>query len=202
MYGLPQNHPLSVAAEMLLAEHFRATDVAAGMEDPLLLQLQRAKASSTAGTPGGGTATGSPLNVGALVLWDEITATVDAHWPGRYQTSTAYREANLRQRLELWVTLVPEEDRHHLLEMCQYWVYRIRELLEPSKHVVLRGQSCPDCKCVRFPHSDEDGGTVLSPPLVAHLSESPLRIECRACEAQWSGEMEISLYFATPLPQA
>lgn len=196
MYGLPPNHPLSAAAQVLLTEHFHVADIGAGMEDPLLNLLEETIASSTAGAPGGGTGTGSPVNVEALTLWDEIAAVVNRHWP--YRGMLDFKESPLQERLTIWVTSVAPEDQDHLLEMCNYWIYRIRELLVPSRHVVLRGQSCPECKCVRYPSADPDGGTVLNPPLVAHLSEPRLRIECRSCEAQWTGELEIGLYFSVP----
>lgn len=196
MYGLHNDHPLSQAAQVLLTEHFHVADVGAGMEDPLLNLLEETIASSTAGAPGGGTGTGSPVNVAALTLWDEISDVVNQHWP--YRGMLEFKDEPLRLRLEMWVISVAADDQGHLLEMCNYWIYRIRELLAPSRHVVLRGQSCPECKCVRYPTTDPDEGVVLSPPLVAHLSEPTLRIECRACAAQWSGELEIGLYFSSP----
>lgn len=196
MYGLHDDHPLSQVGQELLAEHFHVTDVGAGMEPPLLSLLEQAISSSTAGAPGGGTGTGSPVNVEALTLWDEIASVVNRHWP--YRGMLEFKDEPLHLRLEMWIISVAEAEQHHLVEMCRYWVYRIRELLVPSRHVVLRGQTCPECKCVRYPTADLDGGTVLSPPLVAHLSEPQLRIECRACEAQWTGELEIGLYFSIP----
>lgn len=197
MYGLPNDHPLSLAAQELLTEHFHVSDVGAGLEDPLLQLLEEAVASSTAGAPGSGTGTGSPVNVAALGLRDEIADVVNRHWP--YRGMLDFKESPLDARLTMWVNSVAPDDQDHLLEMCNYWIYRIRELLVPSRHVVLRHESCPGCKCVYFPQQDEDGGTVRQHPLVAHLSETPLRIECRSCGAQWSGEMEIGLYFSRPL---
>lgn len=194
MYGRPTNDPLSQAAQVLLAEHFHTSPVGTGIEDPLLMLLERAVASSTSGAPGGGTGTGSPVNVEALALWDEISGVVNEHWP--YRGMLDFKDTPLSARLEMWVISVPDSYAVHLLEMCNYWVYRIRELLDPSRHVTLRGESCPECKCVRFPSPDPDGGVVLNPPLVAHLSEPVLRIECRACSAQWTGELEIGLYFS------
>lgn len=196
MYGLPAFHPLSVAAQTLLKDHFHSTDVGAGMEEPLLDMLEQAVASSTAGAPGGGSATGSPINLSALDLWDRIEAIVNSYWP--YRSMLDFKDTPLRSKLEMWVISVAEADRHHLLEMCEYWILCIRELLAPSKHVSLRGQSCPSCKCITYPSMDPDGGTVLNPPLVAHLSEPKLRIECLSCGEQWTGELEIGLYFSIP----
>lgn len=195
MYGLPSDHPLVKAGQVLLTEHFHTTDVGAGIEPALLDQLEQTIASSTSGAPGGGTGTGSPVNLAALDLWDRISAIVNAYWP--YRGMADFMDTPLQQRLEMWLISVAEADRLHLLEMCEYWIHCIRELLDPSKHVVLRGQSCPACKCVSYPTQDPDGGTVRNPPLVAHLNEPVLRVECRSCAEQWTGELEIGLYFST-----
>lgn len=202
MFGLPGNHPLSRAAEQLTREHTRSTDTGTGTEAPLLSLLERAIPSDTSGAYGGGsTRTGAPLDVAALALWDEISASVNANWPGRNRPEPRYRDAHLITRLSTWVSVAPVRDQGHLLEMCEYWISRIREHLEPSKRVTLRGQACPACKCVTYPSTDEDGGTVLSPSLLAHL-EPQLHIECRACGEHWAGELEINLEFSTSVPQA
>lgn len=196
MFGLPSNHPLSRAVEVLVCEHEHTTDHVTGVEDGLLVQLEQAVASSTAGAPGGGTGTGSPLNVAALTLLAEIADTINRQLPPG--VLTVYRDVSVCHRLR-WLTrsLAGYEDAQWLQELCESWAGRIRELLAPSRHVPLRGQSCPECKCRTYPHQDEDGGTILSPPLVAHLSEPRLRVECLACEYQWAGETTIELVFSS-----
>lgn len=196
MFGRANGDPLSKAAQVLLTPHFHVTEVGTGIEEPLLTLLEKTIASSTSGAPGGGTGTGSPVNLAALELWDRISSVVNTYWP--YRGMSDFKDTPLASRLELWVISVPDSSAIHLLEMCEYWIECIRELLTPSRHVVIRGESCPECKCVRYPAPDPDGGTVLNPPLIAHLSEPVLRIECRACNAQWTGELEIGLYFSTP----
>lgn len=198
MFGLPNRDPLSRAVEVLVCEHEHTTDRTTGVEDGLLVQLEQAVASSTAGAPGGGTGTGSPLNVAALVLLAEIADTINRELP--MEVLALYREVSICHRLR-WLTssIAGYDDGDWLLELCESWAGRIRELLAPSRHVPLRGQSCPECKCHLYPHLDEDGGTILSPPLLAHLSEPQLRVECLACGHEWTGDTTIGLVFSSDM---
>lgn len=194
MFGLPNDHPLSTAVAVLVQEHEHTTDVGTGLEQGLLLQLDQAIGSSTAGAPGGGQATGSPVNLSALTLRAEIADTINRQLPVERLLGTP--RASTAQRLRWLVPTIEPEYEGWLLDLCESWADRIRELLTPSRHVPLRGQSCPECKCLTYPTEDPDGGTVLSPPLVAHLSEPELRIECLACGHQWTGATTIELYFS------
>lgn len=187
MFGLPNSHPLSVATEQLTRGHKHTKDGHTGIEPPLLQMLEQAIASDSGrGTAAGVSRTGSPLNVGALHLWDSISTVVAEHWPGH--GVLAMHKTPLIDRLIAWVQEVAGTDSEpHLLEMCQWWAGQIRQQLEPVNPVPLRNTACLQCKAVTIPTQDEDGGTVLQPALLAHAHAAPVVVECIGCGTTWSG---------------
>lgn len=187
MFGLSNSHPLSLAAAELTRGHKRTKDGHTGIEPPLLQMLEEAIASDSGrGTAAGVSRTGSPLNVGALHLWDSISAVVAEHWPGH--GVLAQHKTPLIDRLTEWVQEVAGTDSElHLLEMCTWWAAQIRQQLEPVHPVPLRGTACLKCKAVTIPVQDEEGGTVLQPALLAHAHETPVMVECIGCGTAWTG---------------
>ena len=185
MYGLPDSHPLSHAVHELVSTHERTVGELTGQEPGLLQQLQRAIASDTAGADrASGRTTGSPLNVNALSLWDDIFRNVSEFWPGRGDIKQS--TTPLPQRLRLWTSVVAgTENEPHLLEMCLHWARQIRELLEPPKRIPLWGAKCPSCEFTKGFQRDQYGETVLAPALLIHASETPMRAECLVCESEW-----------------
>lgn len=187
MFGLSNSHPLSVAAEQLTRGHKHTKGGHTGVEPALLDMLEEAIASDSGrGTAAGVSRTGSPLNVGALHLWDSISTVVAEHWPGH--GVLARHGTPLVQRLTEWVQEVAGTDSEpHLLEMCLWWAAQIRQQLEPVHPVPLRNTACLQCKAVTIPTQDEDGGTVLQPALLAHAHAAPVMVECIGCGTTWSG---------------
>lgn len=190
MYGLPNSSALSFVVHELTATHERTVGELHGQEPALLLQLQRAIASDTSGAyGGGGDRTGAPIDPAALALRDEIASSINTHAPGKPH----YRLGNVDMvgRLQHWTKTVAGTDREDdLLEMCEYWRARIRDLLDPPKRVALRGVSCPSCGYDLCLQKNQYGETVLAATLLAHLSENPLRAECLACGKEWrDGEL-------------
>lgn len=187
MYGLPNSHPLSIAAAELTRGHKRTKDGHTGIEPALLLMLEQAIASDSGrGTAAGVSRTGSPLDVGALHLWDSISMVVAEHWPGH--GVLAKHKTHLIDRLIEWVQAVAGTDSEvHLLEMCRWWASQIRQHLEPVNPVPLRNTACIKCKAVTIPTLDEDGCTVLKPALLAHTRAAPMSVECIGCGTVWSG---------------
>lgn len=167
-----------------------------GEEPGLLHLLERAVASSSGrGSAAGAARTGSPVDLSAMALWQEIEDVVGEHWPGHGDLMLA--PMHLSNRLVLWATnLSGTENEAHLLEMVLYWRRRIYDLLEPPVRVPLRGVTCPHCLQSSYRHpapadGAEAGGYVHSPVLLVHLSETPPRAECLHCGSDWlGGELE------------
>lgn len=187
MFGLPTHHALSKAAAELTRGHKRTKDGHTGIEPPLLEMLEQAIASDSGrGTAAGVSRTGSPLDVGALHLWDSIYTVVAEHWPGHGDLALA--KTPLIDRVTAWVEDVagtPNEP--HLLEYLLYWAGCIRQHLEPVRPVPLRHTACLQCKAVTIPQQDEDGATCYAPALQAHTAASPLLVECLGCGTSWVG---------------
>lgn len=191
MYGLPNSSALSFVVHELTATHERTVGDLHGPEPALLLQLQHAVASNTAGAygTGGGERTGAPIDPTALALRDEIADSINTHAPGKPQAQLC--NVPMALRLQHWTRSVAgTEQEKDLLEMCEYWRSRIRDLLDPPKRVQLRGVSCPSCGYDVCLQKNQYGETMLAPTLLAHLSEHPLRAECLACGKEWrDGEL-------------
>lgn len=187
MYGLPDSNPLSAVVHELVSSHERTVGDLTGQEPALLLQLQRAIASDTSGAYGGGsTRTGAPIDPSALALWDEIRGCIGEFWPGRGDLRQA--TTPVPQRLRMWVSAVAGTPNEiHLLEMCEHWIHRIRDLLEPPKRVPLWGVNCPACGHNKVWAPNQYGESALAPAILVHASESPIRAECLACEEHWKG---------------
>ena len=186
LYGMPDNAELSKAVHLLIAPHGRTAGELAGVEPALLDLLEVAIKSDTSGASGAGGSTraGSPMDVNALHLWQTIYSCVGEFWPGKGQL--AHAGMHLKARLQWWTEQVAGTDNEvHLTEMCDHWAGQIRDLLEPPKRVPVRGGQCPRCKEHQVLGTDPDGQRVYQPCLLAHLSETPLRVECRACGGTW-----------------
>jgi hypothetical protein len=192
MYGMPDGNPLAEVVSQLCQTHSRRHitaegELVEGQEPALLVMLERAVASDTSGAYGGGaTRTGSPVDVKAMALLDTIKGTVARHWPGRGDATL--QDTPLRTRLEEWTRQVAfTNDEAHLLEMCLWWRSQIRDMFEPPKDAPLRGICCPACSASHVEELDEEGMTIFNVSLVAHLSEEPVRAECRGCGQEWRG---------------
>lgn len=188
MFGLPPGSSLAEVVHELTATHIRTVGELTGPEPALLQMLERAIASDTSGASGGGSSTrrGAPVDVIALTLWTEISQCVGEHWPHRGDLAMA--GTPLIERLVIWTSSLAGTDQEvHLLEMCRYWQRSIRDLLDPPKSIPLRGHQCPDCRKFWVASLDPDGGMVWQPAILVHLSEDPVRAECRSCDAVWRG---------------
>lgn len=187
MFGLPDGTSLSRVVFELCRVHDRTVDDTTGQEAPLLHMLERAVASDQGrGSVSGVSGVGGVLNLAALDLWRSICSTVGDHWPGRGDLQQA--STPLIKRLELWTaSLAGTDEEVYLLEFCHYWHSSIRDLLEPPKEVPLRGVTCPTCKQHRVLLENGDREYVYQPTLLAHLSETPVRVQCRSCAGTWFG---------------
>lgn len=190
MFGLPDGAGLSKVVYELCRVHERTVDDTTGQEAPLLYMLERAVASDQGrGSVSGVSGVGGVLNLAALDLWRSICAVVGEHWPGRGDLQQA--STPLIKRLELWTaSLAGTDDEVYLMDLCYSWHQSIRDLLEPPKEVPLRNVTCPTCKRNRVLVENADREYVYQPPLIAYLSETPVRVTCRdeACRATWFGE--------------
>ena len=187
MFGMPDHAPLSRVVFDLCRVHPRTVGEHHGLEAPLLYLLERAIASDQGrGSVSGVSGASGVLNLAALELWQAVSASIGENWPGRGDLAQA--KTPVISRLETWASsLAGSDEEVYLLEMCHYWRGQIRDLLEPPKEVPLRGISCPTCKQDRILMQDPDGGSVYQPPLLAYLSEDPIRVECRGCTGTWLG---------------
>ena len=191
MFGMPNNHPLSAAVEVLTRPHMHTLTggtMEQGVEEALLITLGKAVASTSGkGSASGGTRTGSPVDLGAMVLLDRIAAVVHANIPSAHDPIARCRP--VASRLMSWAEQAAgdptEEDI--LLNYCRGWIYDIRRYLEPPKEVPLRGVACSGCGVFEIWDRDEDGDAVALPALTAYASETPVRVGCAACGESWEG---------------
>lgn len=188
MFGLPNAAPLSKAVERLARPHWHLDGVRSGMEEALLVTLERAVASTGGkGSASGVSRTGSPVDLGALSLLDEIVAVLRDNVPGA--ETPRVRALPVARRLILWTeSAAGQEDAELvLLDYCHTWEAAIRRHLEPPKEIPLKGVTCPVCKSATVAVQDPDGDRVIRPILTAYASESPVRVGCCVCETQWEG---------------
>lgn len=198
MFGLPNDAPLSQVVYELTEAHTHTYGGLTGIEPGLLHLLRQAVATSSGrgSAPGGsGSKASAPVDAAALTLWESISGTVDAHWPGR--TQRYEQDPAVQFKLQRWTAAVAgTENEVHLLEMATWWRKQIRDLLNPPQVIPLRGVGCKVCGHSQVATEDPDGGTVLLPALTAYASESPMRVSCAACETDWRGELAIQLLAA------
>jgi hypothetical protein len=200
---MPDHAALSQAVFVLTKPHTRTLAEHTGQEPALLDLLEVAIKTDTSGATGNGSGTraGGPVDVNALSIRQDIWNVVAEFWPGKGRIE--YAHMRLKERLIWWTsTLAGTENEVHLLEMCEIWTGRIRDLLEPPKRVPLRGAQCPRCKENQVLETDLDGHRVYQPTMVAHLSETPARVECRACGGTWYNLEFLGLEVAVALAAA
>lgn len=195
MFGLPNDAPLSQVVHELTEAHTHTYGGLTGIEPGLLHLLRQAVATSSGrgSAPGGsGSKASAPVDAAALTLWESISGTVDAHWPGR--TQRYEQDPSVQFKLQRWTAVVAgTENEVHLLEMATWWRKQIRDLLNPPQVIPLRGVGCKMCGCQAVTQIDLDGGTVVQPALTAYASENPMRVVCGACSTEWQGELAIQL---------
>lgn len=194
MFGLPDHHSLSETVAQLTRPHTRKVGELDGIE-PALLDLLASAIGNTSGrgsAPGGSTRAGAPLDVTALSLWTSISAVVSEHWPGHGDLARA--DTSLPDRLEQWTSHLAGSDHEvYLLEFCLYWVEQIRELLEPTRKMPLRGVACGHCGFESIREPNPEGETVRRPAILVYPDERPTRAECQVCGEQWVGELSLQL---------
>lgn len=187
LFGMPDHAPLSQAVYLLARPHERTVGELTGQEPALLDLLELAIKTDTSGASGNGggsTRAGGPVDVNALSIWQGISDVVAEFWPGKGQLQ--YAKMHLIDRLTWWAgTVAGTENEGHLTELCGIWAGKIRDLLEPPKRVPVRGGQCPRCREFQVLGTDLDGKNVYQPCLLAHMSENPIRVECRGCGGTW-----------------
>lgn len=184
---MPDSAPLSQAVHTLTRSHERTFGGLTGEEPALLALLEQAIKTDTSGASGNGggnTRAGGPVDVNALHIWQGIHGVVDEFWPGKGRLE--YAHMRLTERLTWWTSSIAgTDDEAHLLQVCEIWIGKIRDLLEPPKRVPVRGAQCPRCKEHQVLETNLDGQRVYQPCLLAHMSETPVRVECRGCGGTW-----------------
>lgn len=183
---------LSETAHELTHQHTRRTTTedgdVYGVEPPLLDILRDCVASSGSGRGGGASnRTASPADLGALDLLEEITRIVDTCWPGN--GDPAYVRVPTTSKLNAWVVHTTDPVAEGvLLDLCQRWVSRIREHIEPTKRRPIPNVACPACGWDRTVTEDDDGFT-YRPALVAYPEAQPPRVVCtvESCSGEWAG---------------
>lgn len=189
MFGMPNTAPLSKAVERLARPHWHTDGPRAGMEEALLVTLERAVASTGGkGSAAGVSRTGSPVDLGALDLLDEIISVLREHVPNA--DLPRVRALPVARRLILWTeaTAGQEDAELELLDYCYGWERAIRRHLEPPKEIPLKGVACLECKKDSVVVLDPDGGRVNRPILTAYASQTPVRVTCAVCETEWEGD--------------
>lgn len=195
MFGMPNTHPLSAAVERLARPHIHHSRYHSGLEEALLVTLANAVASSSGkGSASGVSRTGSPVDLGAMVLLDRIGAVIEANNPTPHDPIARCRP--LPRRLVRWTETIAgdptEEDI--LLQYCLDWEAEIRAHLEPAKEIPLRGVACLKCGVSEVMEVAPDGERTRRPILTAYASEDPIRVECTVCGHQWIGSLQLREY--------
>lgn len=169
---IPISDPLKALARELLEPHLTEDNEP---EDGLLQLLFDAIAnSSESGGVGGGSAeTKAPLDLGALELWDRISAEIRAFAP----ELRAFSEADvLRQLVEDFEEVFGQLE---LMESMLRWRDDIRAHFDPPKIVPLRNVACPMCKAGKTAEGEY--------PLSLHASATPPSAQCAHCGTRWVG---------------
>ena len=172
---------LQDAVEVLTAPHLHTAPSAdgtplIGMEEALLVQLDEA-IGSTQGSRAGGSASKNtvPVDLGAVVLYEEIVRTLRYHAP---QLSLS----DLCDATRQWAAM---DDEATVLPTLVAWEEQIREHLDPTPHRPLPGVSCPKCLNSALPRI-MDGETVMVPVITIYPRQ--LIAECTVCEERWEGQ--------------
>lgn len=194
MFGLPNHHPLSKAVAVLTRDHMHEVDGVTGIEEPLLLMLEKAIGSSTgAGSGGGGK--GAILNAAALDLRESIHRALAPD--SRPDWRTAYR---LEHHARVCAGVPSMEDE--LLASCSYWERAIRELLQPTRRVPVKDQHCPACGYAQTTVTNPDGEDVVRPALEASLTGADSTLKCLVCLQEWHADIWEEVFGAAGLPAA
>ena len=130
----------------------------------------------------------------ALALWASIKSQVEHGYRAVLQGRPVpehgkrYELASVMAKLRSWLahvngngaTMAAQVD---LYARCLTWVEDIREHLEPTKRVPLRGHACPACGLKS--HKPKGGDRVPSITVV-YCQPVPVAL-CQACGATWTG---------------
>lgn len=162
------------------------------VESGLIHQLQESVESTITpgGSGGGSTAPGCSVNLGSIVLQDNIEQNICSlsrqHSPNSYNSVPPYslvinQKVSLATRLHIFVCSWWKEENHRwMLEFLQGTIIDIRNHLDPPKPPLpLRGARCPRCGEYEVFECD-DGGTYRKPSLIYMYSDR--RVHCIACQ--------------------
>lgn len=173
---------LSDLIHTLTQPHLRRAGENIAHEDALLDILEDCVASTTSSKAGGGGGRGTPVDLGALDLAATIRGTIDEHHP-----LNGLQKAPLRYRLNAWYANTWDPNKALMLhEHAAQWVYQIRELIEPTKRVPLRGIACPECHNTHLEKVGEE--TTYNPAITVYPDANPVYAQCGVCENEWSGK--------------
>lgn len=173
---------------VLTRPHLRRTTNTEGEtiygEEPALLDiLEDCVASTTGSKAGGGGGRGTPVDLGALDLAAEIKRTTQEHWPVQ-----GVLKAPLRLRVNAWYANTHEPNEAlRMYETVFRWESQIREMIEPTKKVAMRGVTCTQCQCTHVEKPGEDGVT-YSPAITVYPDAVPVYATCGVCAHEWSGK--------------
>ena len=176
-----------------------------GTEYPLLQLLEEAVGSSYGvGGGGGSDRATAPVDLSALTLKAEIDQAI-GEWE-RFTGATPAPGASLCTRARLWFSTLSDENYLRWVDTLMSWASQIREILEPTKRVPLRGAPCPTCgeALVSMPSPLPGGSRTITPALLAHLVPGEPWVECRVCTSRYDkGQLKDlgaeGLYFPGPI---
>ena len=174
---------------VLTKPHLRRTTNTEGEtiygEEPALLDILEdcVASDSGKGSASGVARTGSPVDLGALDLVQEVKRATQEHWPVQ-----GLLKAPLRLRVNAWYANTHEPNEAlRMYETVFRWAEQIREMIEPTKKVQMRGVTCTECHCTHVEKPGEDGVT-YSPAITVYPDANPVYATCGVCAHEWSGK--------------
>ena len=185
---------------VLTKPHLRRTTNTEGEtiygEEPALLDiLEDCVGNSGSGESAAAGGRAAPLSLEAVSIAQDIEYTTRAHWPVH-----GLLKAPLRLRVNAWYanTHQPHEALT-MLDVASRWEAQIRELIEPTKKIPLRGVTCPICGYAET-MTEQDGQRTYKPILMAYPHPTDTKVICTSeeCSGEWAGK-KIAETFKTGL---
>lgn len=173
---------LADAVHTLTKPHLRKHGDTIGQEPALLDILADCIGNSGSGQSASSGGRSTPISLEAVAITQDIERVLNQEHP-----TPGLVRAPLARRINAWHTNTHQP--HDALRMYEHvagWNERIRELIEPTKKIPMRGMTCVRCGNTHLEkHGDE--GVTYTPAITAYPDENPVRAECGVCGTEWSG---------------
>jgi len=173
---------------VLTRPHLRRTTNTEGEtiygEEPALLDILEEEIAASSQIKVGGTSkTGVPIALDAFQLAQDIKAITQAHWP-----VNGLLKAPLRLRVTAWYNNTHDpNDALSMYDTVSTWESRIREIVQPTKKVPMRGLRCIKCNCTHVEKVSDEGAT-YDAAITVYPGAEPVYAKCGVCETEWSGK--------------